>query len=342
MTSITRFFNYIPFGASDGSLASIPFTPPGGGEVSWPTAWGPNYAPGAGLYPEREVMNALFNLLCVELGNIQAVGFPQWADASLNGGSQYGYAANSIVQYAGINYVSLVNTNTATPGTDFTKWGYAATLKTFPGCYSGVQQVTTTPVTLVAANKGFLIEASASASSIIMPAIAGLNVGDSYTVVNYKAANITVSADGASTFTGVIGSTTAISIPQYCFAIITKETASSWSIVGLYTNNTISCKAWVSFNGMNGSVGINKAHNVASVTRLAAGRYQLTFTIPMADTNYCVVFGNNSGAAGKNGTIYSAGGFTTAPSDKTVNTLTVVFGDGTAADIYECDIAIFD
>ena len=46
-------------------------------------------------------------------------------------------------------------------------------------------------------------------------------------------------------------------------------------------------RAWVSF-GYNGSaLVLFAAHNVAGVTRLAAGRYRITFATPFADANYC-------------------------------------------------------
>jgi hypothetical protein len=46
-------------------------------------------------------------------------------------------------------------------------------------------------------------------------------------------------------------------------------------------------RAWVSF-GYNGSaLIIHAAYNVAGVTRLAAGRYRITFATPFADASYC-------------------------------------------------------
>lgn len=64
-------------------------------------------------------------------------------------------------------------------------------------------------------------------------------------------------------------------------------------------------KAWVNFNGNNGT--ILASQNVASVVRTAAGRYTITFTTAMADANYAVVGscgatngGSNSSPAGNN------------------------------------------
>ena len=46
-------------------------------------------------------------------------------------------------------------------------------------------------------------------------------------------------------------------------------------------------RAWVNFGYANGSVQVRAAHNVASVTRLATGRYRIAFETAMADTGYC-------------------------------------------------------
>lgn len=51
-------------------------------------------------------------------------------------------------------------------------------------------------------------------------------------------------------------------------------------------------KAWVNFNGTNGTVTtpiIRSSYNVASTSRSAPGRYSVTFQNPMSDANYVVV-----------------------------------------------------
>lgn len=47
------------------------------------------------------------------------------------------------------------------------------------------------------------------------------------------------------------------------------------------------CRAWVNFNGSNGS--IRASGNVSSVTRTGSGRYTITFATAMQDANYSVV-----------------------------------------------------
>lgn len=48
-------------------------------------------------------------------------------------------------------------------------------------------------------------------------------------------------------------------------------------------------KAWVSFGYVGGVVKIHASFNVADVTRLAAGRYRVSFATPFADANYAWV-----------------------------------------------------
>lgn len=46
-------------------------------------------------------------------------------------------------------------------------------------------------------------------------------------------------------------------------------------------------RAWVCFGYVGTQVVVRASHNVASVTRTAAGRYRVTFTVAMPDANYC-------------------------------------------------------
>jgi len=46
-------------------------------------------------------------------------------------------------------------------------------------------------------------------------------------------------------------------------------------------------RAWVCFGWTGTAILVRAAHNVASVTRLAAGRYRIHFATAMPDANYC-------------------------------------------------------
>ena len=46
-------------------------------------------------------------------------------------------------------------------------------------------------------------------------------------------------------------------------------------------------RAWVCFGYVGNQIVVRSSHNVASVTRTAAGRYRVTFAAAMPDTDYC-------------------------------------------------------
>ncbi|WP_395140368.1 hypothetical protein [Schlegelella aquatica] len=48
-------------------------------------------------------------------------------------------------------------------------------------------------------------------------------------------------------------------------------------------------RAWVCFGHVGNQIVVRAAHNVASVTRLAAGRYRVHFASPLPDANYAWV-----------------------------------------------------
>lgn len=48
-------------------------------------------------------------------------------------------------------------------------------------------------------------------------------------------------------------------------------------------------RAWANFGYVGGAVQLRAAHNVASVTRLAPGRYRVSFASPLPDANYAWV-----------------------------------------------------
>jgi hypothetical protein len=46
-------------------------------------------------------------------------------------------------------------------------------------------------------------------------------------------------------------------------------------------------RAWVCFGYVGNQIVVRAAYNVASVTRLTAGRYRVSFATPMPDAHYC-------------------------------------------------------
>jgi len=58
-------------------------------------------------------------------------------------------------------------------------------------------------------------------------------------------------------------------------------------------------QAWVSFGWNNNQLVIGAAYNVAQVTRLAVGKYRISFATALADANYCwLAFARSPGNSG--------------------------------------------
>lgn len=116
-----------PF-ASSGDITAIPEPMQGDGSVSFTEGFGFDYQRDLGTDPAalaipRNQMNWILNQITLSLQQWQQQAFPAWIAASDNDGSPYAYAANAYVLYTDGNvYQSIVAANTATPGTDATKW----------------------------------------------------------------------------------------------------------------------------------------------------------------------------------------------------------------------------
>lgn len=99
-------------------------------------------------------------------------------------------------------------------------------------------------------------------------------------------------------------------------------------------------RAWANFGYEGGAMELRAAHNVASVTRLATGRYRITFATPFAGTDYCWVATGRSNVA--TGTIRFAAARSTTDG-KTVAALDIVCvsGAGSLADSTEISLVVY-
>jgi hypothetical protein len=96
-------------------------------------------------------------------------------------------------------------------------------------------------------------------------------------------------------------------------------------------------KAWVNFIGQ-GTVAINSAYNVSSITDNGTGDYTLNFTVNMANVNYSM-----AGMAGANNTSLRSVGqafSVTAPTVSAVR-LQVAIVDASLADAQRVHAVIF-
>lgn len=125
MTLPYKFF-YDPF-AYDGDRAAVPDGTQPDGSLSWQQGYGPEYALDPETDPDailvgRDQFNETMYQVTLALAAIQ-VDFPGFVSDADNGGSPYPYNQSAVVRFSdGQLWQSLVAANTATPGTDPTKW----------------------------------------------------------------------------------------------------------------------------------------------------------------------------------------------------------------------------
>lgn len=123
----------VPFAVSgDVTAVADPVDPTG--IVTFTQGWGPNYARDQTTDPlaipiDRASTNYLMNVITAALAALQRTGIPEWITTANNDGVALPYAMHSQVRYSATTpgvtfetYVSLVDNNIATPGTDATKW----------------------------------------------------------------------------------------------------------------------------------------------------------------------------------------------------------------------------
>jgi|TARA_B100000035_G_C21008014_1_gene558260 hypothetical protein len=91
-------------------------------------------------------------------------------------------------------------------------------------------------------------------------------------------------------------------------------------------------KAWCNFQGT-GTVSIRDSYNINSITDRGTGKYTLSFSSAMANTNYASVFGANANTAGyagaetqNTGTLLCFGSYSGQFYDISIGNV-AVFGD---------------
>jgi hypothetical protein len=103
-----------------------------------------------------------------------------------------------------------------------------------------------------------------------------------------------------------------------------------------------SAKAWVCFNGTNGS--IKASYNVSSVTRNTTGDYTLNFTNALIDANYalatCGVIPNDAGGASAF-FLYGPSGWGNQPTLKTTTQARMLNRREANLDIGDASVSIF-
>lgn len=98
-------------------------------------------------------------------------------------------------------------------------------------------------------------------------------------------------------------------------------------------------RAWVNFGYAGGAMRLGPAFNVASVTRLAAGQYRVTFSSSFPDADYCWV----ANARSDSGLLTVRYAAARGADGKTANTLDLVCtnSSGALADTSEMNLVVF-
>ena len=99
-------------------------------------------------------------------------------------------------------------------------------------------------------------------------------------------------------------------------------------------------RAWVSFGYVGSTTMVWASFNVQCVTRMAAGKYRVSFATPMQDANYCwTAFARNSGSQS---TLKVASARVTAES-KTADYVEVICASqaGTLSDTSELNLMVY-
>lgn len=99
-------------------------------------------------------------------------------------------------------------------------------------------------------------------------------------------------------------------------------------------------RAWVNFGYVGGAIQINASHNVSGVTRLAAGRYRVTFATPFADTDYCWLAFARSNTNSSNQRMAIARSTTDAKTTAYVEVICATAA-GSLADTTEVNLTVF-
>lgn len=98
-------------------------------------------------------------------------------------------------------------------------------------------------------------------------------------------------------------------------------------------------RAWCSFGYENSTLVLYAAHNIAEVIRLDSGRYQIKFSTPFPDSNYCWV----ATARSRSSSTIRVASARRSSEDKTATLLELVCtsSSGSLSDATEINVVIY-
>ncbi|WP_432700730.1 hypothetical protein ACRUMN_07685 [Kluyvera cryocrescens] len=108
------------------------------------------------------------------------------------------------------------------------------------------------------------------------------------------------------------------------------------------TSSPTLCTAWVNFRG-DSPATIRSSHNVSSVTRLSAGKYQINFGTPMNNANYvpALTIGDSASSGSASAVVTLTGSTTGDPVKKDVDGINITTRGSSGAFDYSEINAIF-
>ncbi len=283
-------YYYINAFASAGDVTTVPVTGTELGSVNFLYGYGSNYSASLTTNPDalkidRLTFNYLMNTMTGNWQNLYQNGIIPFISSAMNGGSPFSYSKNALVRYTdGLNYYSLVDTNTATPGTDATKW-----FVWNPSPSVSQVTVTSSPAsslvnTTVVANGGSLV-------AIPLPPVASTNDGDTFNIIGAGAGGWSLTQASAqkiyfgnlSTTTGAGGSLASTNakdnnIPATALANNTANSLAGFDNSGVYADVAVGSGLSLSGGTLTATGGGGGGELVLLATATASTSSTLDFT----------------------------------------------------------------
>jgi hypothetical protein len=264
------------------------------------------------------ILPGAVNITCAagDVACVESLGSGNWRVLSYLKASGLPIAGNFATAGANSNITSLTGLTTplsiAQGGTGGNT--QAASLTALGAALNAVD-AKTAAYTVIAADRGKLIDATTGTWTLTLTAAATLGAGFVVGVRNSGTGTITIDPNASEQIDGA--TTIALAAGESCLCVCT---GTAWKTVGRTSDEITAtgsaplyaCRAWANFNGtLSGSIPPRASGNVSSVTDNGTGDYTVNFTTAMQDINYaaigsCSSEGGQAYMVGTNSTNWSA------------------------------------
>lgn len=207
----------------------------------------------------NQIVWSLMNIL--EAQSIAGVPFDKTNETTYN---RVRIAIQQMIDAAKVSKATLTEVR---EGTNDSKFVSPLGVTAASGNYSQYISVATTPAAIANTAMGGLIIASASASAITLPALAGVaRIGAAYHFLNLSANTVSISRVASDLIVKENGTATGISLRSGNSVSLIKISETQWACVGYKQNDapfqkeTVS--AWITYGAQPGSGFVNSQWNV--------------------------------------------------------------------------------